>query len=403
MATFYNFTEGGKVYSFDNVFLRKNLVEAGELFTAGDNSYGQIGDNTTSNRSTPTQEFTRSTTWVYADFGYDGVGALKSDGTYWGWGDGAIRAAGDNTTSNRLTPRQEFSSSTNWKQVCVDNAVIAVKGDGSIWAWGQGPIGDNTTSNRNTPVQITIAQAGGLYGWKQGYVNATKFGAIRNDGTLWMWGRNNYADLGDGTTTQRLTPRQISILSATGATGWKYVSCGYHHTAALRTDGTIWSWGRNHVNQLGNNSATNSSTPVQEFSSSTNWKYLDCGRYNTLAIKEDGSLWVWGYNGFGQLGVNDTASRPTPVPVWNNTKDWQMVASGDYATGAIKTNGELWVWGSNGPGNTGGGPGGAAGYGVLGTNDTVQRNTPVQTAMGGTNWKHVSFGWGNMVAIKYSE
>lgn len=404
MATFYNFTEGGKVQSFDDIFVPKYPTLGGQVFMTGDNGYGSIGDNTTSNRSTPTQEITYSNNWIDISIGYDSTNAIKSDGTLWGWGDNAQNTVGDNTSTRRSTPRQEFTSSTNWKQLFVDTSVIAIKNDGSLWGWGTGTIGDNTTSNRLTPRQISFSAFNSVYGdgrsgWKQVQTNATAYGAVRTDGTLWMWGRNAYGLLGDGTTATRSTPRQISV-GASRINGWKYISTGYHHTSALHSDGTIWSWGRNHVNQLGNNSSVDSLVPVQEFSSSTNWKYLDAGRYNTLAIKEDGTLWVWGYNGFGQLGVNDTAQRPTPTPVWNGLPEWKYIASGDYATAAIKTNGELWTWGSNGPGNTGGN----AGYGVLGTNDSVQRNTPVPIVFNGDNkWKSVCMGWGNMIALRYIE
>lgn len=413
MATFYNFTEGGKVYSFDDVFLRKNSVEEGQLFTCGDNSYGGLAINNRQTRSTPVQEFTTNAEWVYCSAGgYNGGYAIKSDGSLWAWGDNSEANIGDNTNdggttgqNSRSTPRQislaSVGGSTGWKQVDGSFGVIALRSDGSLWRWGYVFTGDNTgVVRRSTPRQISIADPGGLYGWKYVAIgNSPSHAAIRTDGTLWMWGANSYGQLGDNTTgAERSTPRQISA-GATRITGWKEVDCGYHHTAAIREDGTLWCWGRNHVRQLGNNDSVNRITPIQEFTSSTNWKHVSCGRYNTLAIKEDGSLWGWGYNGFGQLGVNDTTDRPTPTPVWNNTKDWQSVSSGDYATGAIKTNGELWVWGSNNnPANSGN-----AGNGILGTNDRVQRNTPVQTAMGGTNWKQVSFGWGNMVAIKYAE
>jgi alpha-tubulin suppressor-like RCC1 family protein len=413
MATFYNFTQGGRVNSFEDTFVQKNVVEDGELFSCGDNNYGGLGTNNTQDRSTPVQEYTSSTNWIHCSAqGYNGSYAIKSDGTLWAWGENVEGNIGDNSQNvHRSTPRQISIASlgglTGWKLVqgAGSYGAIAIRNDGSLWRWGWVFTGDNTgTTRRSTPRQVSIAEPGGLFGWKEISTNVSFSSAIRTDGTLWVWGDNAYGKIGDNTsdggvlgTNGRSTPRQISA-GATRITGWKKVSCGLHHMAALREDGTLWAWGRNHVGQLGNNQVgVNSFTPVQEFSASNNWKEVDCGRYNTFAIKEDGSLWCWGYNGFGQLGVNDTTDRPTPTTVWNNTKDWQTISSGDYATVAIKTNGELWTWGSNNnPANSGN-----AGNGVLGTNDRVQRNTPVQTVMGGNNWKQASIGWGSMVAIRY--
>lgn len=412
MATFYNFTENGNVYSFDDVFIPKYPTLGGQIFTAGENSFGEglVGDNnsTTFARSTPKQEITFSTNWKQVSAGYYTTSAIKSDGTLWGWGWNQNGVVGDNSITSRSTPRQEITSSTNWKQVSATGSVLAIKNDGSLWAWGDNGIGqlaDGTTTRRLTPRQISFSTFNSDYGdgrsgWK--FVDVESYQAmlaIRNDGTLWSWGSNAYGMIGDGTTTNRVTPRQISV-GANRITGWKMASNGFHHKIALHEDGTVWCWGRNHVNQLGNNSSVDSPTPVQEFSASTDWKFVVAGRYNSMAIKEDGTLWVWGYNGFGQLGVNDTAQRPTPTPVWNNLPEWKYVNSGDYATAAIKTNGELWTWGSgNSPQNSGN-----AGDGQLGTNDRVQRNTPVPIVFAGDNkWSDVCIGFGHVVAIKLTE
>ena len=193
---------------------------------------------------------------------------------------------------------------------------------------------------------------------------------------LWTWGRNDYGALGDNTITQRLTP----VTTSAGGANWKQVAGGGNHTAAIKTDGTLWTWGRNdNGGQLGTNDLTTRSTPVQVFGSEINWKQVSCGYFITAAIKTDGTLWTWGQNLSGQLGVNDTTDRPTPVQVFGSAINWKQVACGSFYTAAIKTDGTLWTWGNNS-------------YGQLGDNTTTNRNTPVTTFAGGTNWKQVSCG-----------
>ena len=198
--------------------------------------------------------------------------------------------------------------------------------------------------------------------------------------TLWGWGRNGFSStspLGSNDTIQRTTP----VTTFAGGTNWKQVSGGNSCAAAIKTDGTLWMWGINTGGQLGNNTTSQSNTPVTTFAGGTNWKQVACGSSHTAAIKTDGTLWTWGSNAAGQLGDNTTANQSIPVTTFAGGTNWKQVASGFQHTAAIKTDGTLWNWGSNG-------------YADLGTNDTTQRLTPVTTFAGGTNWKLVSSGRG---------
>ncbi len=203
--------------------------------------------------------------------------------------------------------------------------------------------------------------------------------------TLFTWGGNAYGQLGTNDTTTRLTP----VTTFAGGTNWKQVSGSVYNNAAIKTDGTLWTWGYNNEGELGDNTTTDRATPVTTFAGGTNWKQVSTGGYHTVAIKTDGTLWTWGYNLYGQLGINDTTLRVTPVTTFAGGTNWKQV-SGVYHTSAIKTDGTLWNWGRNTEGG-------------LGTNDATQRNTPVTTFAGGTNWKQVSVGSVQTAAIKTSD
>jgi alpha-tubulin suppressor-like RCC1 family protein len=303
-------------------------------------------------------------------------------GTLFAWG--LWNCIGDNTGTNRSTPVTTLTGGANWKQVsCGNFATSAIKTDGTLWIWGrnnQGQLGIVDTTGRTTPVTTF---AGGT-NWKQVSCGLGHFAAIKTDGTLWIWGQNFSGPLGTNDATNRLTP----VTTFAGGTNWKQVAAGGFHTSAIKTDGTLWTWGSNNSGRLGDNTTTQRNTPVTTFAGGTNWKQVDCGSEHTAAIKTDGTLWIWGTNGSGRLGTNDATNRLTPVTTFAGGTNWKQVACGESHTAAIKTDGTLWTWGDNF-------------YGAIGTNDATNRLTPVTTFAGGTNWKQVASGSGrSTLAIK---
>ena len=151
--------------------------------------------------------------------------------------------------------------------------------------------------------------------------------------TLWVWGRNTFGALGVNNTTNRSTP----VTTLLGGNNWKSIAGGGRYTVALKTDGTLWSWGRNDFGALGINDTTDRSTPVTTLLGGTNWKSIASGGRYTVAHKSDGTIWTCGRNNFGQLGVNDTTTRSTPVTTLLGGTNWKSIAGGYLYTVAIQS------------------------------------------------------------------
>jgi len=350
------------------------------LWVWGRNNYGNLGDGTGTSTSSPIQTISGGTNWISIGAGYLTGFGIKTDGTLWGWGtQGAgTSGLGDNTVISRYSPVQTIAGGTTWKQVDASTftgATATIKTDGTLWVWGRnstGELGDNTRIDRSSPVQTV---AGGTI-WKQVSVGRQHMVAVKTDGTLWTWGRNAYSQLGDGTNIDRSSPVQ----TVAGGSTWGEASARHsHQCAAIKTDGTLWTWGRNDNGALGDNTRIHRSSPVQTVSGGSNWQTVTCGYSVVSSIKTDGTLWTWGYNAQGQLGDNTVIAKSSPVQTITGGNDWAKISVGTRHAAAIKTNGTLWLWGQNTAG-------------ALGDNTTISKSSPVQTIAGGTNWSNVSAG-----------
>ena len=204
---------------------------------------------------------------------------------------------------------------------------LALDRSGIVHGWGdnqQGQLGDGTTTGHGLSAPAQVSVLTGVTGISTEDVFSL---AVRNDGTVWAWGNNGLGQLGDGTTTQRLTPIQVSGLtgiSAVAAGGEKpivrvclgcpIISIGGPFSVALRNDGTVWTWGANRFGQLGDGTTTQRLTPVQ-VSGLTGVTAIAAGFAHVLALRSDGTVWAWGNNDFGQLGDGTITTRHTPVQV----------------------------------------------------------------------------------------
>lgn len=354
----------------------KNLVESG-LYAWGNNWSGGFGNNNNINSEIPI--LVNNTVKDY-DVSFSHGSFIKKDGTLWCWGYNQYGQLGDNTTTIRSSPVQTIAGGNNWKQVYCGGAAttIGIKNDGTLWSWGVNTEGGahdtefyNTTSS---PVQILI----GTNNWKQVSCGQNHRAAIKTDGTLWLWGRNNNGQLGVYFDSFNNTmDRELPVETVAGGSNWVQVSSGYGHTAAIKSDGTLWLWGYNYDGQLGDNTRTRRSSPVQTIAGGNNWKYVSCGSRTTAAIKKDGTLWMWGNGKRGELGNNAWSNRSSPVQV-SGIGSWKDVVCGQYITFGIKNNGSLWAWGD------------PTTYGLFGNANFLEySNVPLQTGFLQKIWKKI--------------
>lgn len=238
--------------------------------------------------------------------------ATGIDGTLWCWGDSRYGQLGDGTTTNRTTPVQVAALGTQAAQVVAreDNGLFhtcARRTDGSVWCWGSGLLGHGTATQSAAPLQVDSLEthvAELATGIEDTY-------ARKADGSLWCWGHNSFGELGDGTTTLRMTPVRVVSLGTQVA----HVVANDFSACALKIDGTLWCWGDNKYGQLGDGTTTMRTTPVQVAGLGADIAQVAVGFEHTCALKMDGTLWCWGGNSFGELGDGTNTNRNSPVQV----------------------------------------------------------------------------------------
>ena len=320
------------------------------LWAWGGNSSGQLGDSTNTQSSLPARVGT-GTSWEAVSAGWGHTAALKEDGSLWTWGLNSSGQLGDGSNTDSNEPVQ-VGSETEWVAVTAGNDhTVALKSDGSLWAWGangSGQLGIGSNTNQNEPTRVGTAND-----WVLVSAGAEHTAALKENGTIWTWGANWSGQLGDDTRESKNAPTRAGQDWDGTSTGWATVTAGGYFNLALKEDGGLWAWGSNYYGQLGLGGAFNSYDWINRVGTATDWVSITAGDGFSLALKEDGSLWAWGDNYYGQLGDGTFYSiRSTPAQV-DTATDWVAMAGGGNHTLALKEGGGLWAWGQNHNGQLG--------------------------------------------------
>jgi len=326
------------------------IREDGSLWAWGQNKGGQFDDGINMEYidwNAPAQ-VGKDSDWAAVAAGDSHAVAIKADGSLWAWGHNEYGQLGNGTIIGHNAPAR-VGKAKGWAAVAAGSRhTLAIKSNGSLWAWGSnehGQLGDGTNISRTAPVQV-----GSDKDWKSVSTDCRHNMAIKADGSLWAWGANDCGQLGDGTNTDRNSPVRVGADS-----DWAAVAVGASHTLAIRANGSLWAWGSNKDGEAGtgDSDASQYVAPVH-VGSAKGWKAVSAGDGYSAAISADGSLWAWGFNIFALLGSallgGDLKNRRTPGRVGAD-KTWVAVASGGFDnTLALKADGSLWVWRYNGAG-----------------------------------------------------
>ena len=303
--------------------------------------------------------------------------AIHADGTLWACGYNGDGRLGDGTTTSRSRPVQ-VGTATTWRTVSTasrnssssaesaNGCVLALQTDGSLWAWGSrdGSVLSHVGGPLPGPGPITSPRLFSAGPWACASAGQRHAAAVRADGTLWTWGMNDGGQLGNGTVYQASfpTPQQVGT-----ATDWTSVSAGMNFTLALKTDGSLWAWG------VGFYNASNFANIPERVGTDTDWKRISAGDF-ALATRTNGTLWLW-----GDLPTALLPSRTSSVPLQvGSATDWDRIAVGPEHILATKTTGTLWSWGYGS-------------LGQLGTSTLISSAAPTQVGSA-TTWRRVATG-----------
>ena len=273
-----------------------------------------------------------------------------------------------------------YSDGTAWQNCVISTNATPAKLVYSVGCNSSGQLGDNTTVTKSSPVSVT----GGITTWTDVSVKKLSGFGITSDGTIWSWGSNANGILGDNTGIDKSSP-----VSVVGGFTWCNVSAGgISHVMALKNDNTAWGWGIDVGGKIGNGigAGYNRSSPVSVVGGFT-WCKVEAAYSSSIGIKNDGTLWAWGYGYCGQLGDGTTTDKCSPISVVGGFADWCEIGSGTNRIFGIRANGTLWAWGK-------------AYCGTLGDGTTVDKSSPVSVVGGFTDWCQATGGLFQSLGIR---
>ena len=385
-------SNGGEWLGPDGRTYRTDVAQ-NTLWGWGVNSYCRTGLLCGINYSSPAQEYLPHNDWTHVAAGKCVTLAIRN-GSLYGVGQGWRGEIGNNLCCYIQffcqTSAQEITKATNWCFVDTSThdgthqSVAAIKTNGQVWTWGsnyEGSLGINRNDGScySSPVQeITSAT-----NWSFTSVANGTIRALKTNNTLWSWGRGCFGTL----ATNSIICYSSPVQEITSAADWCAVSSGSYTVSAVKTTGTLWGWGYGFFGALGTNNTICYSSPVQEVTSATDWCTVSVG-YHRLSVKTNGTLWVSGWNQCGALGTNDTICYSSPVQEVTSATDWQEVCAGNRCySAALKTSGQIWLWGGDICGR-------------LAQNNSIDYSSPVQEITSATNWTCVDASSCHVIALK---
>jgi alpha-tubulin suppressor-like RCC1 family protein len=322
--------------AFHSAAIKRN----GTLWSWGANGNGELGNGTKApSSSIPVQENTRDTSWIAVSAGNHHTLALRSDGTLWSWGKNSRGQLGTGDKKDSNVP-VKVGKDSNWFAVSGGGQhSLALKNDGTLWAWGDGEnyqLGNGSSKANLVPVQIgkendwIVVAAGGNHSL-----------ALKADGSVWAWGSNAYKQCGVSSSNKIV--QQATRVEHHSP--FVMIDAGTSHSIALKDNGTVWCWGRGKNGQLGNGNALNSHKP-EKVKVASDVIAVAAGSRHNLAIKCNGTLLAWGYNGHGELGLGTTRNKYEAFEVPMAEK-WTQAAAGEFHSMAISNYKAGFSWGYN--------------------------------------------------------
>lgn len=324
------------------------LLRNGTVFSFGGNTHGQMGNSTFSSsqrQQTPLQALLTDVKSIAIGDGALTTIALRNDGTVWTWGSNSDGQIGDGTSTSSYAPKRILEQAT---AVSAGNDFsLVLKADGSVWAWGKngrGQLGRGTTlSDANTRKPAAVSGLSNIVSIAGCYEHAL---AVKSDGSVWGWGDNNLGELGLGEFgNYKSTPVHITALNDV-----KQVACGLQHSVVLKNDGTVWTFGNNINQQLGDGTKVDSRVPKM-ISGLSGVTMIAAAENTSLALRNDGTVWGWGSTERGQVGAgaiptNQDQVYAVPTQISGLSKVIR-IARGYHHSLAITADGNVWAWGWN--------------------------------------------------------
>jgi len=396
----------------------------GDLWVWGRNIYGQLGNNSATDSSVPINlsalvgSPVQNLRFRTIAAGVDHSLAIDTSGDLWAWGRNSVGQLGNNSTTNSPVPINLSAlagspvQNLKFQTIAAGGHSLAIDTSGNLWAWGSnyaGQLGNNSTTNSSVPINLSALVGSPVQNlnFQTASVGSSHSLAIDASGNLWAWGANYYGQLGNNSTTNSTVPINLSTLAGNPAQNVQFESIAANgHSLAIDTANNLWAWGYNNYGQLGNNSTTNSTVPINLSTlagspiQNVKFQTLAAGYGHSLAIDDSNNLWAWGANHSGQLGNNSTTDSPVPInlstlagsPLQN--LQFNFVAAYNHSL-AIDASGSLWSWGSNFFGQLGDG-----------NNTTSQSSAPTNlsalantSSVYGVNFRTVSAGYEYSLAI----